>query len=300
MADDMAAIRARIHGVHQLDTVIGAMRGIAAAHAQQCRALLPGVRAYADVVAQAIAQALRLDHAASVTPAHSGTAVRRGRIVFGPEQGFVGGFADTVLAAAQGTPESVALLLIGNRLAMLADAHGVVPAWQCAMATQASGITNLCRRVADALYALLTEQQLGVVEVVFPHWVTGAGMQMERRTLLPLPRPTLARVHGGVPPLVTLPPAQLLDSLAPEYVFAALCEAALHALLAENEARVSAMMRAGSNVDDMLDALRSTERQVRQATITAEVVELASAVRTTGSVRTTGLVRTAEAAADVG
>ncbi len=38
MPDDLAAVRTRIHGVQQLDTVIGAMRGIAAAHAQQSRA----------------------------------------------------------------------------------------------------------------------------------------------------------------------------------------------------------------------------------------------------------------------
>ena len=51
MADDLAAVRTRIHGVRQLDTVIGAMRGIAAAHAQQSRLLLPGFRAYAEVIA---------------------------------------------------------------------------------------------------------------------------------------------------------------------------------------------------------------------------------------------------------
>ena len=60
MPDDLAAVRTRIHGVQQLDTVIGAMRGIAATHAQQSRLLLPGFRAYAEVIARAIASALRL------------------------------------------------------------------------------------------------------------------------------------------------------------------------------------------------------------------------------------------------
>ena len=92
MADDLATVRTRIHGVQQLDTVVGAMRGIAAAHAQQSRLLLPGFRAYAEVIAGAIASAVRLRDEAP--PARSADA-RCARIVFGAEQGFVGGFRGT-------------------------------------------------------------------------------------------------------------------------------------------------------------------------------------------------------------
>ena len=60
MTERLAEITAHIHSVHQLGSVIGAMRAIAAARAQQSRLLLPGIRAYAGVIAQAIAQALRL------------------------------------------------------------------------------------------------------------------------------------------------------------------------------------------------------------------------------------------------
>jgi F-type H+-transporting ATPase subunit gamma len=77
-------------------------------------------------------------------------------------------------------------------------------------------------------------------------------------------------------PLITLPAADLVERLADEYVYAALCEAAMRAFAAENEARVAAMARARRNIDTMLEALTAQERQVRQDEITAEVVELAS------------------------
>ena len=78
MADDLAAVRTRIHGMQQLDTVIGAMRGIAAAHAQQSRQLLPGFRAYAAVIAGAIASALRLREPVRPAPsAHRPPRARR-------------------------------------------------------------------------------------------------------------------------------------------------------------------------------------------------------------------------------
>src|SRR5262249_13721881 len=65
-------------------------------------------------------------------------------------------------------------------------------------------------------------------------------------------------------------------SLAEEYVYAALCEAAMHAFVAENEARAAAMLRARGKVQEMLAALHVSENRVRQEAITAEIVELAA------------------------
>lgn len=273
MAEDLAAVRARIRGVQQLDAVIGAMRGIAAAHAQQSRALLPGFRAYAEVVAQAIAQALRLrdDDVRRGTGA-AGTA----RIVFCAEQGFVGGFAEHVLeaAAARGAGN---VFLIGSRGLLLAESHGIKPVWQSAMATQVGGIAGLCIRIAEALYERMATRGIGAVEVVFPAWTLGVGVGVTCRSLLPLDARRFGGVPAGMPPLTTLPPEVLLASLAEEYVFSSLCEAAMHAFVAENEARAAAMVRARSKVQDMLEALTLTEHRVRQEAITAELVELAAA-----------------------
>ena len=80
---------------------------------------------------------------------------------------------------------------------------------------------------------------------------------------------------SGQAPLTTLPPARLLSGLAEEYVFAELCEAALTAFAAENEARVATMLAAKGNLESMLTGLQALERQIRQEEITAEVVELA-------------------------
>ena len=272
MAEDLAAVRARIRGVQQLDAVIGAMRGIAAAHAQQSRALLPGVRAYAEVVAQAIAQALRLrDDDAS----GGGGRADIVRIVFCAEQGFVGGFAEHVLeaAAARGSGET---FLVGSRGLLLAPTHGIAPVWQSAMATQVGGISGLCIRIAEALYEHMAMQKIGAVEVVFPAWTVGIGVGVTCRSLLPLDARRFGVAPAGMPPLTTLAPEVLLASLAEEYVFASLCEAAMHAFVAENEARAAAMVRARSKVQEMLGDLTLAEHRVRQEAITAELVELAA------------------------
>ena len=270
MADDLATVRTRIHGVQQLDTVVGAMRGIAAAHAQQSRLLLPGFRAYADVIAGAIASAARLRDEAP--PAQSAD-IRCARIVFGAEQGFVGGFAERILddALARGSAE---LFLIGSRSLSLAAARSVAPAWQSAMATQPDGVAPLCNRIAAALYQLILARGIATVEAVFAVWKPGEGLRVQCQSLLPLDIRHFPTTVATMPPLTTLPPDLLLASLAEEYVLASLCEAAMHAFVAENEARAATMVRARGKIQDILAELRLSEHRVRQELITAELVEL--------------------------
>jgi F-type H+-transporting ATPase subunit gamma len=144
------------------------------------------------------------------------------------------------------------------------------------MAAHIGAITTLATRIADALYTALPDGGFTRVEMVFPIWRPGGALQVERRSLLPLDLRWFPAQPAGQAPLITLPPARLLEQLAEEYLTAQLCEAATHSFAAENEARAAAMMRAKTNISGMLETLNAEARRVRQEAITAEVVELAS------------------------
>jgi F-type H+-transporting ATPase subunit gamma len=273
MTDRLGEIETRIRSVRQLGTVVTAMRGIAATRAQQSRALLPAIDAYARSIAGAIAQALPLAPADGPRPGRDAPGAL---VLFGAEQGFAGAFADRMLAPAVSLPPGTALFLIGSRAVRLAGERAIAPAWHTPMVAQTGAIAALASRIAEALYAALPQGGFRQVEMVFPLWRPGQELQVERRLLLPLDPRWFPPHPAAQPPLITLPPARLLEQLAEEYVIAQLCEAATHAFAAENEARAAAMQRARSNIADMLDDLAAEERRVRQEAITAEVVELAS------------------------
>ena len=76
--------------------------------------------------------------------------------------------------------------------------------------------------------------------------------------------------------MTTLAPDLLLERLAAEYVYAQLCEAAMHAFEAESDARMMAMASARTNIETKLAGLSQRERQLRQEEITTEIVELAA------------------------
>ena len=73
-----------------------------------------------------------------------------------------------------------------------------------------------------------------------------------------------------------MPADRLLARLVEEYIVAELLEAVMLAFVAENVARMRAMISAQDNVSETLDALVGTARRLRQEEITEEIVELAA------------------------
>ena len=112
------------------------------------------------------------------------------------------------------------------------------------------------------------------VDVVFSRSRPGGGMEIDRHSVLPVDLRRFARPVLNQPPLLTLAPWVLLERLASEYVYAQLCEAAMHAFAAENEARMMAMAAAKTNVESKLARLLQREHQLRQKEITTEIIEL--------------------------
>jgi len=111
-------------------------------------------------------------------------------------------------------------------------------------------------------------------DAVFSQWQPGRGMQVQRRCLFPLEAARFPSQADANPPLLNLTPAALLADLTADYVHAQLCEAALQAFAAENQARMESMAAAHSEIERQLTQLQGQQRVVRQEEITAEIIEL--------------------------
>jgi F-type H+-transporting ATPase subunit gamma len=274
MTERLSDIGARIHGIRQLGAVVNAMRGIAAARAQQAHSQLIAVDGYAATIAAAIGRSLAL--IPSAHPAAARKSTRPALVLFCAEQGFAGAFSERVLDAVHADLAKSELFLIGTRGSTVIAERGVTAVWKSAMPSHSSGVPKLADRIAEALYTHIAKGEIDRLDVVFSQWQPGHGTTVERRRLFPLDMAAFPRPTDANAPLLNLAPEALLRELIADYMHARLCNAALHAFAAENEARMEAMAAARSQIERQLSSLQATERLVRQEEITAEIIELAA------------------------
>lgn len=286
MAERLAEVSAQIQNVRQLEAVVTALRGIAASRAQRARSLLAGIDAYSAVVSRAIGQALPLVPA-DFRQAPEKRGVSSGIILFCAEQGFAGAFSEHVLNAAGGDLASATTFLIGTRGLVVARERGLNPSWSAAMASHVDAVPSLANDIADALYAQIASGTLSRIAMIVPRSMSGGGVRIDRDSLLPLDLARFAGVSEALPPLTTLEPQELLERLTAEYVYARLCEAAMHSYEAENQARMMTMTAARHNIGSRIVTLTQREQQLRQEEITNEIVELAAGADALGGLQRT-------------
>jgi F-type H+-transporting ATPase subunit gamma len=269
----LAEIQWHIASMDELLDIVGAMRSLAGVRVQEAQRALPGIRSYADSMAAAIRGALLLlSEPLPETHEHRG---HRALILCAAEHGFVGGFNERLIEAAEAVlSPSDLLFVLGARGAALAFERGRKVVWTRPMATRLAGTPDVINRLTNELYKRIIQGEISRVEVVFSRYHQRVAPTIERRLLLPLDATALSAKQPSQPALHNLEPRLLLEKLMAEYVFALLTEAAVESIASENAARFAAMESAHDNVTKELSALRQNARQARQTEITSELLDL--------------------------
>lgn len=269
----LAEIQARLGSMGELRDIVGAMRSLAGMRLQEAQHALPSVRRYAATMAEGLAGTLPLLAGfAGETQADRG---RRALVLWTAEHGFVGGFNELLMAAAEAALDpGDALFVLGTRGTALALERKWPMMWTSPMATRLAGISETVRLLSAELYTRIASVQISRVEVMFARTQQSGTPDVVRIRLLPIDLSSLAAEQPRHPALHHLKPIPLHEKLMAEYVWALLTEVAVESIASENAARFAAMESAHDNVSKTLDRLCQEERVARQDEITTELLEL--------------------------
>ncbi len=137
---------------------------------------------------------------------------------------------------------------------------------------QFDAILPLARLISDE-YESGTYNQ---VDVVFPRFVSTLVQKADRMQLLPI-KPS-KDTHGipGAQFIFEPAPDKVLNELLPRYVGTRLFQTALEASASFFSAQMVAMKNATDNADELIEDLTLSYNKARQATITKELIEIAS------------------------
>jgi F-type H+-transporting ATPase subunit gamma len=268
----LAQIEGHIANMGELLDIIGAMRSLASMRVQEAHRAIPGVRRYAGDMAAAIGSAVLLAPERAAAPTAPG---RRALILCTAEHGFVGGFNERIIEAAQALflPEN-SLFVLGGRGAALVQERGRPAVWTHPMPTRPAAVPQTIQRLMAALFRAIAGDAVSRVEIVFARHRQGGSLAIERRQLLPVDLASLTTRRPRSPPLCNLRPETLLERLITDYVFALLIEAVIESIASENAARFAAMEAAHDNIARKLEQLRRDGRQARQDEITTELLDI--------------------------
>ena len=166
--EPLVRIERRIASLHDLLSVVTAMRSLAGMRVREARQTLPGVQHYLAVVQRALAAAVPLLPPEGAAPLRSEGPITV--FAFASEHGSVGALNDRLvemaLRHARGHEDS-RLFVVGSRGARIVLERHLEPAWTQAMATRTCSIIDVARKLADEPYLSIDAGKFSRVVLVY-------------------------------------------------------------------------------------------------------------------------------------
>jgi F-type H+-transporting ATPase subunit gamma len=273
----LRTIRRRIASTKGIQKITKAMQTVAAVRLRRAQDRLLAARPYArkidDILKHLAAQTEEQGH-----PLLTAREVRRAAlVVITADRGFCGSFNATVIRRALRESREAALspglICVGRkgaetlrrqRMTILAEHINLFQTLQYEHAVE----------IADQVTGLYESGQVDRVDVVYNEFksVGQQGLVMEQ--LLPVVPKPLEEDRFFTGYIYEPSPAALLTNLIEQHMHFQIWRVLLESNAAEEAARMLAMDNATRNAGDLIDELTLTANKVRQATITAELMDI--------------------------
>lgn len=277
--EQLPRLNARLATLAELRDIVRAMRAMAASAAREGEEALPAVRRYSDIVEAAVNDGLDLVDEGGAARSMTEDGGTRLLCLIGTEHGFVGNLNARLIREAV-RPESGRIFVVGRRAASAAAEAGLKIEGILPMTSHMRAIPLLARQIAQRISA-------DEVRVAFCRHRPERGVSVVERQVVPVFQPK-EKPRNLNPPLHHLPPIELLRAFAGEYLMAEIARALTEAFVGENATRLRVLTAADRNIGDKIDALRQTARQLRQETITAELLDIVIGAEAVGEEQATG------------
>ncbi|MGI8848033.1 MAG: ATP synthase F1 subunit gamma [Candidatus Dormibacteria bacterium] len=273
-------IRRRIKSVKNTEKITKAMELVSAAKLRRAQDRMLQARPYADEITGVMAELMRR------TPEYKHPFLvkrevkRRTIILVTADRGQVGAMNSSAVRFAvresQGASVPVSFVTIGRK------GRDSIRRLRCDLIGDVSQYGDR-PRVRDLLPAVQVAMQqyeaaeADQVDVIYTRFISISRQQATVQRLLPV-EPPVDAPPASADFLYEPEPKDVLDALLPRYVESQIYRAVLENVASEQAARMQAMHNASDNARELITDLSLTANQVRQSTITTELMEIVGGV----------------------
>lgn len=277
------SLRRTIAVTQELQSVVKTMKALAGVNIRAYEAAALAVGDYSRTVE------MGLNIALSQMPEHAtvphGAGGKLGAIVFGSDQGMCGQLNDQVVQHASRALAKLRLhhkeqltAAVGMRAAGQMEALGRMIETTVAVPASVGGITSAVETALGQIEEWHFERGVEFVVLFYARPVSGAWYRVRGIRLLPVDEEWIHSIRtrpwpGKTIPMFTMNETDLFRALIREYLFVSLYRAFAESLASENASRLASMQVAERNIEDRLRGLTAESRQLRQETITSELLD---------------------------
>jgi len=289
----LAQLKRRIDSTGDLHSVVRTMKSLAAVSIRQYEAASQSLVEYAHNLDMALGIVLRHDPDTRLYTRRSARKIP-GAVIFGSDQGMCGSLNEQVtshaldqLKQSGSDAGQMPVICAGMRAGGLLDDAGI----DCDEIRELpASVHTITPHVGDILMAIDTWQAKTAVDHVLlfhARPTSAAGYTPHTVHLLPIDARWLEQHRyrtwdSASLPMFTMEPGRLLSCLIREYLFISIFRAFVESLASENAARLAAMQGAQKNIEELMEDLESRYNQLRQMSITEELLDIVSGFEALG------------------
>lgn len=300
MSENAVDLRRKIGGAAELQSVVKAMKALAASSIGQYEKSVNALTDYSRTIEMGLTVCFRhIESAPMIAERNGKTAgAEIGAVVFGSDQGLVGQFNEVIVEYAMKEISAFSakprIWAVGERVyERLLDA-GLDPVGLYSVPNSVQEITPLIGAILLASSgAAGGPVEAGGLHLFYNRPTSGKSYFPVSQRLLPLDENWLRKLAARPWPTVNLPEvlgarATTMRTLIREYLFISMFRACAESLASENASRLEAMQRAEKNIEELLEELNTTYHRLRQSGIDAELFDVIAGFEALNYKKTTG------------
>jgi F-type H+-transporting ATPase subunit gamma len=290
MAQMLESMRRRIESAEDLYAVVRVMKALAAANIRQCERAVESLAEYSRTIEAGLQVVMRNRPEEFVVEARPGR--RWGIIVFGSDQGMCGSFNELVatfaleqINALAGEAKDRTVLVVGARLVGRLEDAGCVVGGRFSPPSTVSGITEAVHDVLLKVEELRFQEGIDQFLLIHHRPTAPAGSRPGKLQLLPVDPDWLESLAARSWDSRSLPTfsmdwRRLFSELIRQHLFVALYRAVAESLASENAGRLASTHAAEKNIQSHLSRLTVGFHQLRQQSITGELLDIIAGFET--------------------
>lgn len=296
MTESTGALRRKIEGARELQSVVRTMKAVAASSIGQYQQSVAALHEYFQTIELGLSACFQKGK--SFLSDGELNAYRRplvGAVVFGSDQGLVGQFnesiADFALESLQGATGQTSIWAVGERVHTRLTDTGQAMLGLFDVPNSVQSITPLVGQILVATEARHQRGELTELHLFYNRPTSEAAFAPVRQKLIPLDETWHHNLASRSWPTKAVPEVwknqtTILQALIREYLFVSLFRACADSLASENASRLAAMQRADKSINELLEELSGTFYRRRQGNIDEELFDVISGFEALGPLNT--------------